>query len=88
MTDHVAVTRTGGITGRSLSAELLLTVGDARSAEVRELLARIPFDDLPAARPQPDRYTYAFTVDGREFVVAEQDLTEDLEELARLLLGT
>ena len=87
MTDLVAVTRTGGITGRSLSAELLLTGGDARSAEVRELLARIPFDDLPAARPQPDRYSYTFTLDGREVVVAEQDLTADLEELARRVLG-
>jgi hypothetical protein len=88
MTDLVAVARSGGITGRTLSAELLLTVGDARSAEVRELLARIRLDDLPAARPQPDRYTYTFTVDGRAFVVAEQDLTEDLVELARLVLGT
>ncbi|MGZ5417794.1 MAG: hypothetical protein ACXWDI_11490 [Nocardioides sp.] len=88
MTDLVAVTRSGGITGRSLSAELLLTVGDARSVEVQGLLARIPFDDLPAARPQPDRYTYTFALDGRQFVVAEQDLTVDLEELARLVLGT
>jgi hypothetical protein len=88
MTDLVTVTRSGGITGRSLSAELLLTVGDARSAQVQELLARIPFDDLPAARPQPDRYTYTFSLDDRQFVVAEQDLTGDLEELARLVLGT
>ena len=88
MTDLVAVTRSGGIAGRSLSAELLLTVEDPRAAEVQQLLARIPFDALPAARPQPDRYVYTFVVDGRECVVAEQDLTPDLDELVRLVLGT
>lgn len=88
MTDLVAVTRSGGITGRCLSAELLLTVEDPRADQAQQLLARIRFDALPAPHPQPDRYLYTFVVDGRESMVAEQDLTPELDELVRLVLGT
>ncbi len=42
---------------------------------------------MTPTRPQPDRFVYTFDVDGRQVVVGEQDLTDDLGRLARLLLG-
>jgi hypothetical protein len=87
MTDLVAVTRSGGITGRRVAGEVRLGE-DLRSDAVEELLGRIDLAALPVAQPQPDRYVYTFGVDGAETVVGEQDLTPDLEELARLVLGT
>ena len=88
MTDLVVVTRSGGLAGRRVSAELPLSVDDPRTAEVQALLARIDFSAVGSSRPQPDRYVYTFALDGEEHVVAEQDLTPDLAELARLVLGT
>ncbi len=41
---------------------------------------------VQASRPQPDRYVYAFRFSGQEIVVNEQDLTPELDRLARLVL--
>ena len=41
---------------------------------------------MTPSRPQPDRFVYTFDVDGQQVVVGEQDLTDDLGRLARLLL--
>ncbi|MBA2465714.1 MAG: hypothetical protein H0V42_12190 [Nocardioidaceae bacterium] len=59
---------------------------DPRTTEVQRLLSRIDVRAVSPSNPQPDRYVYAFTLGRQEVVVAEQDLTPDLDDLARLLL--
>ena len=82
---RVAVTRTGGFAGVRQTGELTLG-DDPRTDEVASLLGRIDLQAVTATRPQPDRFVYTFDVDGRQVVVGEQDLTDDLGRLARLLL--
>jgi len=84
-TGRVAVTRTGGFAGVRQSGELTLGV-DPRTDEVSSLLDRIDLRAVTPSRPQPDRFVYTFDVDGQHVVVGEQDLTDDLGRLARLLL--
>jgi Zn-dependent metalloprotease len=84
-TGRVAVTRTGGFAGVRQSGELTLGE-DPRTDEVSSLLHRIDLRDVTPSRPQPDRFVYTFDVDGQQVVVGEQDLTDDLGRLARLLL--
>jgi hypothetical protein len=85
-TGRVAVTRTGGFAGVRQSGELTLG-DDPRTDEVSLLLDRIDLRAVTPSRPQPDRFVYTFEVDGQQAVVGEQDLTDDLGRLARLLLG-
>ena len=84
-TGRVAVTRTGGFAGVRQSGELTLG-DDPRTDEVSSLLDRIDLRAVTPSRPQPDRFVYTFDVDGQHVVVGEQDLTDDLGRLARLLL--
>ena len=84
-TGRVAVTRTGGFAGVRQSGELTLG-DDPRTDEVSSLLHRIDLQGVTPSRPQPDRFVYTFDVDGQQVVVGEQDLTDDLGRLARLLL--
>ena len=84
----VVVTRSGGIVGRTQQAEAQLG-DDPRTPDLERLLSQIDLQQLAAgtgSRPQPDRYVYTFAVDGREVMLAEQDLTPELAELATLLL--
>jgi Thermolysin metallopeptidase, alpha-helical domain/Thermolysin metallopeptidase, catalytic domain len=81
----VAVTRSGGFAGIRQTGEVILGE-DPRTPEVQSLLGRIDLGSVAAPEPQPDRFVYTFSVHGREVVVAEQDLTPDLHQLARLLL--
>ena len=83
---RVAVTRSGGFAGVRQSGELTLG-DDPRTDEVASLLGRIDLETVTPSRPQPDRFVYTFDVEGRQVVVGEQDLTDDLGRLARLLLG-
>jgi len=82
---RVAVTRTGGFAGVRQSGALTLG-DDPRTDEVSSLLHRIDLQAVTPSRPQPDRFVYTFDVDGQQVVVGEQDLTDDLGRLARLLL--
>ena len=50
------------------------------------LLQQIDLRAVTTSPPQPDRFVYTFDVDGQRVVVGEQDLTDDLGRLARLLL--
>jgi Thermolysin metallopeptidase, alpha-helical domain/Thermolysin metallopeptidase, catalytic domain/Emfourin len=84
-TRTVRVTRTGGFAGMQLSGEVALG-DDPRTPEVESLLRRIDFAGVAAHQPQPDRFVFTFDVDGRQTVVGEQDLSSDLDQLARLLL--
>jgi Zn-dependent metalloprotease len=84
-TGRVAVTRTGGFAGVRQTGELTLG-DDPRTDEVFSLLHRIDLQAVTMSRPQPDRFVYTFDVGGQQVVVGEQDLTDDLGRLARLLL--
>jgi hypothetical protein len=83
----VSVRRSGGFAGRQVTGEVRLGGDDPRSAEAETLVGRI---DLRAVTglsdPQPDRYIYMFVIRGDEVTVGEQDLTPELEQLARLVL--
>ncbi len=84
--DLVAVRRSGGVTGISVTAQVDLTT-DPRGPEISRLLHRIDFSAVRAGSPQPDRFVYVFEVAGREVRVPEPELTGDLARLADLLLG-
>ena len=81
----VAVTRSGGFAGLQTSGAIRLG-DDPRTPAVEQLLDRIDFRAVRGSAPQPDRFVYAFSVCGEEFVVGEQDLTSDLERLALIVL--
>ena len=83
---RVVVVRSGGFAGVRREAELTLG-DDPRTPEVESLLGRIDLRGLAPHRPQPDRFVYSFELDGERAVVGEQDLTPDLDQLARILLG-
>jgi thermolysin metallopeptidase-like protein/emfourin len=83
--ERVMVTRSGGFAGLRQAGEVLLG-DDPRTPEVERLLTRVDLARVYASRPQPDRYVYTFVVAGQEVVLGEQDLTPELEELARLVL--
>jgi len=84
--DVVAVSRTGGFAGLKAYGEVRLGP-DPRTGEVQELLSMIDLDKVAGGSPQPDRFVYAFSVQGREVVVPEQHLTPELARLASLVLG-
>ena len=84
-TGSVVVRRTGGFAGLRASGEVVLG-DDPRTPEVEALLGRVDLRAVRASPPQPDRFVYVFVLDGREVRVAEQDLTPELGDLARLVL--
>lgn len=83
--DVVEVSRSGGFAGVTRRAEVRLGV-DPRTPEVERLLSHIDPEAMPAARAQPDRFVYSFSLCGRPLTVAEQSLTPELAQLVHLLL--
>lgn len=87
----VEVRRSGGVAGCTAVGRVDLWVGaDPRAAEVSTLVRRTRERELSGEHPgqdRPDRCVYAFVVDGRETVVPEQRLSEDLHRLAAVVLG-
>ncbi len=81
----VAVRRSGGVAGRVLTGQATLGE-DPRSTRIVQLLSDVDLRGLAGSTPQPDRFVYAFSVNGEEVTVGEQDLTPELEELAALLI--
>ncbi len=84
--DIVRVRRSGGFAGRTALGEVRPDTDDPRAPEVRALVARIDFSSIKTSQTQPDRFIYVFTVDGREVVVQEHQLTDDLRLLASLVI--
>ncbi len=80
----VEVRRSGGFAGRTTTGRL--APGDARHAEVTALLKGIDFLALRKSSPQPDRFTFVFVVGDDEVTVHEQDLTDDLQRVASVVL--
>jgi hypothetical protein len=81
----VAVTRSGGFAGVQQRGQLRLGE-DPRTPEIEQLLDRIDLRAVRASTPQPDRFQYAFDLQGRQVRLFEQDLTPELQRLAALLL--
>ena len=83
----VEVRRSGGFTGRLVSRALDLRGVDPRVAGVRQLVERIDPSGVRGGLPHPDMFVYTFALPGRaEFTVPEQHLSDDLRELAALVL--
>lgn len=87
----VEVRRSGGSGGRRAAGRVDLWVGaDPRADEVAALVRRVRGRELTGElqdQDQPDRFVYAFLVDGHETVVPEQRLSPDLKRLAAVVLG-
>jgi Zn-dependent metalloprotease len=83
----VQVARTGGFAGLRKEGEVDLDSTDPRAPKVRRLVQRIDFRVVGGGEPRPDRFVYRFRYLGTQTQVQEQELTEDLRELARLVLG-
>ncbi|MCD4526538.1 protealysin inhibitor emfourin [Nocardioides sp. cx-173] len=83
---RVRVRRGGGFAGRSTEAEVDLDGDDERAGELRDLVSRIDLAGLRASRPQPDRFVYDLDLAGSTARVLEQDLTDDLRRVVRLVL--
>jgi len=82
----VTVQRSGGVAGLERSGTIELG-DDPRTDEVEDLLTRIDVDTLAPSQPQPDRFVYVFVLRDAEVTVGEDQLTPELERLARLALG-
>lgn len=80
------VVRTGGIAGLKRSGELDLTGDDPRVAEASELLGRCDLAAIPESPPQPDRYRFEFHTPQLSTTLSEQDMSDDLQRLAGLVL--
>ncbi len=82
---RLRVERSGGFAGRTVSGEI-----DLSDPLIRGLVAEAgldSFDGSKDARPMPDMYVYAFTLDDRAPVrVPEHRLTSGQAELARQVL--
>ena len=83
----VEVTRSGGFAGMTKEGAVDLDSTDPRAPAVRRLVQRIDFRAVGGGEPRPDRYVYRFSYLSIQTVVHEPELTEDLRELARLVLG-
>ena len=82
----VRVKRSGGFAGLTKEGAVDLDSTDPRASAVRRLVQRIDFRAVGGGDPRPDRYVYRFSYLSIQTVVHEQELTDDLRELARLVL--
>jgi Thermolysin metallopeptidase, alpha-helical domain/Thermolysin metallopeptidase, catalytic domain len=82
----VAVRRTGGFAGTTKVGELDIN-SDPAGPEVRHLLMRVGQQQISAARPAPDRFTYTVVYGDWRFTVPEQDLTPELRRLVQVVLN-
>jgi hypothetical protein len=83
---RVSVARSGGFAGIRREATVDLDSDDPRAPQVRELLDRIDLRQVAPGRPAPDRFVYRFRSGDDEVEVHEEQLTPELQQLARLVL--
>jgi Zn-dependent metalloprotease len=86
-TSSVEVRRTGGFAGMIREGSVDLDSDDPRVPEVRALVGRIDFTAISVGEPKPDRFVYRFRYASVDTTVHEPALTDDLRELARVVLG-
>lgn len=83
----VEVVRSGGLLGQTVSGSVDVETDDPRVTEVKELVDRIDVTALPKPSPSPDMYVYVFFIfDYDPIEVPEQQLTDELQRLAQLVL--
>ncbi len=85
-TSQVSVARSGGYAGTRREATVDLDSDDPRAPEVRDLLGRIDLRQVAPGRPAPDRFVYRFRSGDDEVEVHEEQLTPELQQLARIVL--
>ncbi len=83
----LTVRRSGGFAGRVEEGTVDLDADDDVAATARALYDRVDLAAVRRTPPQPDRFVYRFETPERSASVGEPDLTGDLAELARLVLG-
>jgi hypothetical protein len=83
---RVAVRRSGGFAGGVRSGELDLD-SDPNGAEVRRLLRQVDVRGIAATPTAPDRFVYTVEYGQMRLTVPEQDLTPELSQVVRLVLG-
>ncbi len=83
----VQVARSGGFAGQTKEGAVDLDSTDPRAPAVRRLVQRIDLRAVGGGEPKPDRFVYRFGYLGTQTQVHEQELTGDLRELARIVLG-
>ncbi len=84
---YVVVARTGGIAGLTKEGIVDIESDDPRAPVVRELVQRIDFRAISSGQARPDRFVYRFRYAAIETQVNEPALTEDLRNLAQIVLG-
>ncbi|GAA2096813.1 hypothetical protein GCM10009841_08700 [Microlunatus panaciterrae] len=82
----VAVRRSGGFAGMVRSAEVDLT-SDPVGPELQSLLSRLDLPSFTAGPPAPDRFVYTVEYGEQRTTVGEADLTPELSQVVRLVLG-
>ena len=85
-TSQVSVARSGGFAGTRREATVDLDSDDPRAPQVRELLDRIDLRQVAPGRAAPDRFVYRFRSGDDEVEVHEEQLTPELQQLARIVL--
>lgn len=83
----VAVRRSGGFAGGVRAGELDLD-GDPQGPQVRQLLLDTDLDRLAGSPPAPDRFVYTVALGDWHLTVPEQDLTPELDQVVRIVLGS
>lgn len=83
---RISVRRTGGFAGGVRSAELDLS-SDPQGEEIRRLLRQVNLTQIVSSRPRPDRFVYTVEYGQVRLTVPEQDLTPELNQVVRLVLG-
>ena len=83
----VAVRRSGGFTAAVRAGELDLD-GDPQGPQVRQLLLDTDLTRLAGSAPVPDRFVYTVAVGDWHLTVPEQDLTPELDQVVRIVLGS
>lgn len=84
--------RSGGFAGRVISIEFDLDdLPDEQSREIRDLLDKADFDELPAllkpARPGADQFNYRITVEGKKGLHSIETSDSGIPENLRPLLN-
>jgi len=78
------------ITGGSFQLSTVIN-GWARTIDLTRIMLLSPIflalGSVATSQPRPDMFVYAFSVRGSSVVVNEGDLSGDLAELARIVLG-
>ena len=83
----LTVRRSGGFAGQVREATVDLDADDEIATRARHLFEQVDLESLEQGRPMPDAFVYSFRCGPVAATIGEQDLTDELRDLARLVLG-